>query len=130
MTVRVAGPRMGAALVQADGTDPSSLTGLVDAPRAIADRAVDHAAVDAPVPISAWRPIASTFTGCWMESSADAPSAAAGTDPPAFRPAHLTPGARTRARARAHARAGTRRRHGRMARGPARRRPAPHPRGG
>lgn len=97
MTVRVSGPQMGAFLVQENNMDPFSRTGLVDAPYAFPNYAVDHAVVDVPVPMSAWRAIASTFTGYWMESFMDELADAAGQDPLAFRLAHLPDDARARA---------------------------------
>lgn len=97
MTVRVAGPQMGAALVQANNMDPFSLLGLVDTPYDLPNYAVDHAVVDVPVPLSAWRAIACSFTGYWMESFMDELADAAGMDPLAFRLAHLPEDARARA---------------------------------
>lgn len=97
MSVRVAGPQMGAFLVQADNMDPFSLLGLVDTPYAIPNYAVDHAVVDIPVPLSAWRAIACSFTGFWMESFMDELAHAAGMDPLAFRLANLPEDARARA---------------------------------
>jgi isoquinoline 1-oxidoreductase beta subunit len=97
MTIRVAGPQMGAALVQANNLDPFSLLGLVDTPYDFANYSVDHAVVDIPVPLSAWRAIACSFTGYWMESFMDELADAAGIDPLAFRLAHLPQGARARA---------------------------------
>ncbi|GFE63161.1 xanthine dehydrogenase family protein molybdopterin-binding subunit [Litoreibacter roseus] len=85
MTVRVAGPQMGAAIVQENNMDPFSLLGLVDQPYAVPNYAVDHAVVDIPVPLSAWRAIATSFTGYWMESFIDELADAAGMDPVAFR---------------------------------------------
>lgn len=97
MSVRVAGPQMGAAIVQENNMDPFSLLGLVDTPYAIPNYAVDHAVVDIPVPLSAWRAIATSFTGYWMESFMDELAVAAGMDPLAFRLANLPSDARARA---------------------------------
>ncbi len=96
MTVRVAGPQMGAAIVQENNMDPFSLLGLVDQPYAVPNYAVDHAVVDIPVPLSAWRAIATSFTGYWMESFIDELAEAAGMDPLAFRLLNLPSDSRAR----------------------------------
>ncbi|KIT17156.1 xanthine dehydrogenase family protein molybdopterin-binding subunit [Jannaschia aquimarina] len=96
MTVRVAGPQMGAAIVQENNMDPFSLLGLVDQPYAVPNYAVDHAVVDIPVPLSAWRAIATSFTGYWMESFVDELANAAGMDPLAFRLLNLPSDSRAR----------------------------------
>ncbi len=97
MTVRVAGPQMGAAIVQDNNMDPFSLLGLVDQPYAVPNYSVDHAVVDIPVPLSAWRAIATSFTGYWMESFIDELADAAGMDPLEFRLLNLPSDSRARA---------------------------------
>ncbi|MDX8350867.1 xanthine dehydrogenase family protein molybdopterin-binding subunit [Cognatiyoonia sp. IB215182] len=96
MTVRVAGPQMEAAIVQENNMDPFSLLGLVDQPYAVPNYSVDHAVVDIPVPLSAWRAIATSFTGYWMESFIDELAVAAGMDPLEFRLLNLPADSRAR----------------------------------
>ncbi|MEM9477864.1 MAG: molybdopterin cofactor-binding domain-containing protein [Pseudomonadota bacterium] len=89
MSVRVAGPQMGAFLVRENNMDPFSLLGLVDTPYGIPNYAVNHAVTPVPIPLSPWRSIAGSFTGYWMESFIDELAHAAGMDPVAFRLANL-----------------------------------------
>ena len=97
MSVRVAGPQMGAFLVRENNMDPFSLLGLVYTPYAIPNYKVDHAVTPVPVPLSPWRSIAASFTGYWMESFIDELAHAAGMDPVAFRLANLPADSRAHA---------------------------------
>jgi isoquinoline 1-oxidoreductase subunit beta len=99
MRVRVSGPQMGATLGIAiqNNTDPFSLTGLSDHRYQIENFHLDHAVAELPVPMMAWRSIANSFTGFFMESFIDECAVAVGQDSLAFRLAHLADQPRMRA---------------------------------
>lgn len=91
MRIRISGPQMGRNLGIPinNNIDPFSLTGLVDMRYQVPNVVIDHAVVDLPVPMRAWRSIANSFTGFFLESFMDECARAADQDPIAFRKAHL-----------------------------------------
>nr|WP_163500885.1 molybdopterin cofactor-binding domain-containing protein [Halomonas socia] len=105
MRIRVAGPQMGREygmdpeqMAQATGNlanfDPFSLGGLSDMSYVIPNLVIEHAVVDLPVPLCAWRSIAYSFNGFFLESFMDECAAATGRDPLEFRRSHCTEQAR------------------------------------
>lgn len=91
MSIRISGPQMGRNLgiPVNNNIDPFSLSGLVDMRYQVPNVLIDHAVVDLPVPMRAWRSIANSFTGFFLESFMDECARAANQDPIAFRKAHL-----------------------------------------
>jgi isoquinoline 1-oxidoreductase subunit beta len=91
MHMRISGPQMGRSLGMSinNNIDPFSLSGLIDMRYQVPNVLIDHAVVDLPVPMRAWRSIANSFTGFFLESFMDECARGVSQDPIAFRKAHL-----------------------------------------
>ena len=72
-----------------NGIDGTSVEGATELPYHIANFSVDLNTVESQVPVLWWRSVGSTHTAHAVENFMDQLAAAAGTDPLAFRLAHL-----------------------------------------
>ena len=76
------------------GPDKSAVEGTADQAYQIPNMRVDHQILTLPIAVGVWRSVGFSFQSFFHESFIDELAAAAGSDPIAFRLAHLDPGTR------------------------------------
>lgn len=93
---RIVSPSVTKALLQrtypalpAGGPDKTNAEGAAFLPYRVADRKVEHIAVELPLPVGYWRSVGHSFNAFFTECFMDELAAAAGQDPIEFRLAHL-----------------------------------------